>query len=90
MTERMKQKLTLEPSPQAFAVSRLAAEETILYRANQGSLCSITRSPSGLSIVSEEYPVPDSIRSEGGFRCLRVSGPLAFHEAGIMNAGTAP
>ena len=32
---------------------------------------------------------PDSVRSEGPWRCLEVAGPLAFSEIGILSSLTA-
>lgn len=54
----------------------------------------MTRTPEELSIVTAESAVPaavpDGVRSEGGFRLLRVAGKLEFSAVGILAALVAP
>jgi hypothetical protein len=45
---------------------------------------SITRTAQELSIVCSESTVPKEVRSEAGFRALRVAGPLDFQLVGIL------
>ena len=55
-----------------------------------GELCSITSTPDELSVVCPEAAVPEGVRRQGGWRCLRVRGPLAFEETGVLAALAAP
>jgi hypothetical protein len=42
------------------------------------------RTADELSIVCLEESVPAAVRREGGWRALKVEGPLAFEEVGIL------
>lgn len=46
------------------------------------------RSTEELSVVCLDMEVPEDVTSEGGWRCLRVKGPLEFSLVGII-AGLA-
>lgn len=72
-----------------FAVARLDPGERIPSWA-RGEFVSITRTDQELSIVCEETAVPESARSESGFRCLRVEGPLPFEIVGVAAALATP
>lgn len=67
----------------AYAVSRLSPGTPIPEWA-QGELVAITRTPDELSVVSPAEAVPVSVRSERGWRALRVTGPLDFSLVGIL------
>jgi uncharacterized protein len=55
-----------------------------------GELVSITRTPDEVSIVCESGRVPDGVRQESGWRCLRVRGPLEFSMVGVLAALAEP
>jgi hypothetical protein len=50
----------------------------------------MTRTHDELSIVSLTTNVPAAARSEAGWRCLKVEGPLAFEMTGVLAALSAP
>lgn len=67
----------------AYAVSRLSPDEPLPDWA-RGELQALIRTPDELSIVSTADSVPESVRSEPGWRVLRVAGPLDFSLVGIL------
>jgi hypothetical protein len=67
-----------------LAVSRLSAEAPLPVWAEGGPFLCITRTLDELSVVSCERQVPLDVKSERGWRCLRVSGPLDFAAVGIV------
>jgi hypothetical protein len=71
-----------------FAVCRLASDAPLPAWA-AGPLVSITRTPDELSIVCRREDVPDDVRCEPGWRCLRVAGLLEFALVGVL-AGLLP
>jgi uncharacterized protein len=73
-----------------FAVCRLAAEAALPAWVAAGSFVSITRTPDELSIVCRREDVPDDVRCEPGWRCLRVAGTLDFALVGILASLLAP
>jgi hypothetical protein len=82
--------LTLSILEGAFAICRLDAEERLPEWAMRGDFFSITRAANEISIVCEQSAVPQGVRCEREWRCLRVEGPLDFSLTGILNSLTAP
>ncbi len=80
-------RLTLLPG--GFAVCRLDATAAVPDWA-RGEIVSVTRTRDELSVVCEEGCVPLSVRAEGGWRALRVAGPLEFTQTGVLSALAAP
>ena len=66
-----------------YAVSRLSPDEPAPEWA-RGELLALVRTPDELSIISAADSVPAAIRSERGWRVLRVAGPLDFSLVGIL------
>ncbi|MDX1502737.1 MAG: ACT domain-containing protein, partial [Thermoanaerobaculia bacterium] len=74
-----------------WAVARLAPDTPIPdWLPRDGALVSVTRTAEELSLVCPEEAVPRGVRTERGFRCLVVRGPLAFSEIGILAALARP
>lgn len=71
----------------SYAVSRLSPGDPLPDWA-RGELLALIRTPDELSIVSAAAAVPESVRSEPGWRVLRVAGPLDFSLVGILAALT--
>ncbi|HKY05866.1 MAG TPA: ACT domain-containing protein [Blastocatellia bacterium] len=74
----------------AFAVCRLDPSARMPDWAMFAPFVSITRTTDELSIVVEEAKVPEQIKAERGWRCLKVEGPLDFAETGILASLAAP
>jgi hypothetical protein len=81
--------LTLEVLPGTFAVCRLAATAAVPEWAS-GRFLSVTRTDAELSVVCAEGAVPPDVRAEGGWRCLRVRGPLGFGLTGVLASLASP
>jgi uncharacterized protein len=74
-----------------LAICRLGPEAPLpAWALGPGALISLTRTPEQLSLVCPESVVPGGIRCEGGWRALRVAGPLDFALTGILAALTQP
>ena len=71
----------------SYAVSRLSPDDALPEWA-RGELLAATWTPDELSIVSAADSVPESVRSESGWRVLCVEGPLDFSLVGILAALT--
>jgi uncharacterized protein len=67
-----------------IAVCRLEPDAEVPVWAMEGAFYSITRTMEELSIVCEERLVPADTRMEGGWRALKVEGPLDFSLTGIL------
>src|SRR5512143_2125074 len=82
--------LNLELLPGSYAVCRLDADEPPPAWAATGAFLALTRTDAELSIVCEQELVPARVRSEAGWRCLRVKGPFGFGVTGILASLAAP
>ncbi len=80
--------LQLQVLPEVLAVCRLEPAEALPGWAAQGAFWCVARTPDELSVVCEQAHVPGGIRAEGGWRALKVLGPLDFALTGIL-AGLA-
>jgi len=58
--------------------------------ASDGELLSITRTLDEISVVCPESAVPEGIRSERGWRALRVAGILPFSLTGVLASLAVP
>jgi uncharacterized protein len=76
--------LTLSILPEQYAVCRLEPNGHIPHWALLGDdFISLTRTRTELSIVCIEDNVPQDIRAERGWRCVKVEGHFDFSLAGI-------
>lgn len=75
--------LTLSILTDPFGICRLPQEQPLPDWAT-GSFLSITRTADELSIVCPQTTIPDGVRCEPDWRCLKVEGPLDFSLTGIL------
>ncbi|MCI0403242.1 MAG: ACT domain-containing protein [Acidobacteria bacterium] len=76
--------------PGRFAVCRLEPDAPVPPWAAGSPLVSITRTAEELSIVCAEDHVPADARATRGFCCLKLLGPFALEETGVLLAFIAP
>jgi uncharacterized protein len=76
--------------PGSFSIVRLGPRARVPRWARDGTVHSITRTPSELSIVCRLRRAPPRVRREDGFRCLEVVGPLPFEATGILASLASP
>ena len=76
--------------PDAFAVCRLAPASAIPAWASASSFLSVTQTKDELSLVCSQCLVPEGIRCEAGWRCLRVSGTMDSSQVGILASLVGP
>jgi hypothetical protein len=76
--------------PGSFAIVRLAADAPLPPWAAQGGFFSVTRTSDELSVVCLADQVPSGVATETGWRALKVKGPFALSELGVLAVLTAP
>ncbi len=76
--------------PGSFAIVRLAADAPLPRWAMQGGFFSVTRTSDELSVACVANQVPGDVASETGWRALKVKGPFALSEIGVLATLTAP
>lgn len=81
--------LTLDLLDGAFAVCRMDPADPPPPWA-VGTFVSVTRTEAELSVVCPEASLPAGVRGEGGWRCLRVRGPLGFGMTGVLASLASP
>jgi uncharacterized protein len=81
-----RRKLKLQIQNESLAICRLVRGVPIPAWAQTGSFFSITRTHDELSIVCPDKNVPPTIKAQStGWRSLKVRGPLAFSQVGILS-----
>src|SRR5262245_39162692 len=85
-----KHNLKLFLMPDLYAVCRLDAGDAVPAWATTGKFFSITRSTEELSVVCPQNFVPDGVRCEHGWRCLRVVGTMDFSMIGVVASLVTP
>jgi hypothetical protein len=74
----------------SFAVCRLAAADPVPEWALKGIFISITRTADELSIVCPTENVPQPHKPEISWTCLKIEGPFAFSQVGILQRFIQP
>ena len=82
--------LTLSLLPETFAVCRLDPGAPLPAWATGGGFTSATRTSDELSILCPVERVPPGVRTEAGWRCLKVEGPFDFSVTGVLASLAAP
>jgi hypothetical protein len=73
-----------------FAICKPTPDAPIPPWATAGDLFSITRTTDELSVVCRQDAVPEGVRCERDWRCLRVAGTIPFSVVGVLASLTAP
>jgi hypothetical protein len=76
--------------PGTLAIVRLSADATLPPWSTQGTFFSVTRTSDELSVVCTARQVPPGIAAETGWRALKLAGPFALSEVGVLAALAAP
>jgi hypothetical protein len=76
--------------PGTFAVCRLEPGAVLPAWATTGTFSSITRTTEELSIVCDQGVVPDGVRCERDWRCLKLAGPIPFTTVGVLASLVQP
>jgi GNAT superfamily N-acetyltransferase len=83
-------KLTLVSLDGEYAVCRLDVDVALPTWVAGAPFLSITRTADELSVVCREMAVPEGVRCERGWRCLRIAGTLDFSLVGVLASLLTP
>ena len=86
---RPRQSFSMVALPGQFAVVRLAPEDPVPLWAMTGAFFSVTKTDDELSIVCDQGNVPPGLTCSMDWSCLKVVGPFAFDETGVIAAITS-
>lgn|SRR5689334_10843526 len=70
--------------PGEFAICRLPADQAVPPWLSGKPFTSVTRTGDELSIVCPASDVPAHVHQEGGWQVLKLQGPFAFTETGVL------
>lgn len=76
--------------PGRFAICRLAAEAPLPAWALGGSFSAVARTGDELSIVCAQESLPQGVEAEQDYLCLKLTGPFALTETGVLASFLAP
>jgi hypothetical protein len=82
--------MQLEIQPTFLAICRLESHSLIPSWAFLGEFFSISKSSDELSIVCNQENIPEEVKAERDWRCLKVQGPLDFGLTGILASLATP
>ena len=74
----------------AFAVCRLAPDAPVPELPRDAPFATVARSPDELSVVVPEAAAPPGAEVQGGWRVLRVDGPLDLALTGVLASLSVP
>jgi hypothetical protein len=67
-----------------YAIARLAANAVVPEWATKGGFTSVTRTADELSIVCLTENLPPEVHSPPRWICLKLEGPFAFSQTGVL------
>jgi hypothetical protein len=76
--------LTLSVTEGRYAIVKFPCDAAIPAWANGSGFLSVTRTQEELSVVAAEASVPAELDASRGWRMLKVHGPFAFDEVGVV------
>ena len=82
--------LTLSVMEGLYAIAKFPCDVEIPAWATGSTFFSVTRTLDELSVVSAEASVPGGLDASRGWRMLKVQGPFAFEETGVVAALANP
>ena len=82
--------LSLETLPEEYAAIRFSPDAEVPAWAFGGELASVTRTRDELSVVCRQDLLPGEFPAERSFRVLKVRGPLAFSQVGVVDSLAHP
>lgn len=83
-------KLVLDVLPERFGICRFDPNASVPDWVWTSPFYSITRTQEEVSVVCHMDVIPQGTMFEKGWRCLRVQGPIAFSETGILSSLAQP
>jgi hypothetical protein len=83
-------KLRFSVAGTGLVVCRLEADAIVPGWAARGAFFSVTRTQEELSIVCAEERVPAEVKRSGRFVLLKLYGPFAFTETGVVSSFAGP
>ncbi|HXZ28014.1 MAG TPA: ACT domain-containing protein [Terriglobales bacterium] len=83
-------KLRFSVAGTGFVVCRLEPDAGVPEWAARGAFFSVTRTQEELSIVCAEEQVPAGAKRSARFATLKLHGPFAFSETGVVSAFVSP
>lgn len=82
--------LGLETLPEEYAVARFAPDAEVPTWVFGGEFSAVTRTRDELSVVCRQDLLPAEFPAERSFRALKVRGPLAFSQVGVVDSLAHP
>ena len=77
-------RLKFRKLPGLYGIVRLGPEVPVPNWATRGDFSTITRTVDELSIVCPASNLPDGVRSQHRWICLKLEGPFPFSQTGVL------
>ena len=83
-------RLHLTKIKETMAICRMEPHEGVPAWVTESPFYTVTRTEDEISLVCPEQKVPRKIKSNRGWCCLKIQGPMALSETGILASLTGP
>jgi hypothetical protein len=83
-------RLKLATMKETMAICRMEPHEGIPAWVVESPFYAVIRTEDELSLVCPEERVPQEIKSDRGWCCLKIQGPMALSETGVLASLTGP
>jgi len=83
-------RLKFRQLPGTYGIVRLGAEVPVPNWATKGDFSAVVRAADELSVVCRIENFPDEVHSQHRWTCLRLEGPFAFSQTGVLLAFIEP
>ena len=77
-------RLKFRKLPGLYGIVRLGSEVPVPSWATKGDFSAVTRTAEELSIVCPASNLPDGVRSQHRWICLRLEGPFPLSQTGVL------
>jgi len=77
-------RLKFRKLPGLYGIVRLGPEAPVPKWATKGDFSAITRTADELSIVCPSSSLPDGVRSQHRWICLKLEGPFPFSQTAVL------
>ena len=83
-------RLKFRQLPGAYGIVHLGAEVPVPSWATKGDFSAVTRTADELSVVCRIENFPEGVHSQHRWTCMRLEGPFAFSQTGVLLAFIEP
>ena len=83
-------RLNLATVKETMAICRMEPHECVPVWVTESPFYAITKTDDELSLVCPQHKVPRKVEADRNWRCLKIQGPMALSQTGVLASLTGP